>query len=76
MATDNATLLLVLVIIGLVVAAAAVTALVGWALVAVLAPHARRSSSNDSDEHDVVYSNGIFELGEISNRQSDAAQID
>lgn len=76
MANDNSTLLLILVIAGLVVAAAAVTALVAWALVAILAARVRRHAPSEGTEHDAVYSNSLFELGEARSRQSDAVHIE
>lgn len=72
----NFTLLLVLVIFGLTIAAAAVTALVAWGLVAILAARVRRLAPDEGGDHDVVYSNSLFQLGEVRSRQSDAVQID
>ncbi|MEO6956523.1 MAG: hypothetical protein ABI137_07255, partial [Antricoccus sp.] len=72
----NSTLLLVLVVLGLVIAAAAATALVAWGLVAILAARVRRRAPENYGDHDVAYSNSLFELGEVRSRESEAVQID
>ena len=63
----SSSILFVLIVLGLLVAAAAVTALVGWALAAVFALQTRRRK-NANVATEVVYSSFLFDLAEPKDR--------
>ncbi len=68
----SSTTLLVLVILGLIVAAGAATALVAWAIAAVFAVRTRRLKRS-SNEPEIVYSGFLFDLAPSKDREYDEA---
>lgn len=68
----NSSTLFVLIVIGLLVAAAAVTALVAWAVAAGFALSAR-GRRRDQPQPSAAYSNFLFDLAPAKDREYDDA---
>lgn len=68
----SSTTLLVLVILGLIVAAGAVTALLAWAIAAVFAVRTRRLKRSNV-QPEIVYSGFLFDLAMPKDREYDEA---